>query len=114
MKLLAKKPIPSAKIAGARMSRGGEKRKPFKFRLPDGEMAQVFYTDWWGLAWPKAEFMEVCSRIRPGTKRELNTLIHEALHLISEEIDEDSVKSIADSLSEMLWNRGYRVPKRRK
>jgi hypothetical protein len=62
-----------------------------------------------GLAWPDGR---VDIDPRQGARAWLNTLIHELLHQILPEADENQVFRCANILSKHLWEQGFRKTKK--
>jgi hypothetical protein len=46
------------------------------------------------------------------TKNYMDTVVHETLHLSLPGLSEEEVARIAGDITEVLWKRGYRLPKK--
>ncbi len=51
----------------------------------------------------------VDTRVRPGTRRDLEIALHELLHLECLEMSEAEVDRIANSQARLLWALGWRM-----
>lgn len=60
----------------------------------------------YGLAWSEQMLIEVDPRQRPRCY--LDTIIHEALHLLRPDESETRVTNTAHKLADVLWRCGYR------
>jgi hypothetical protein len=60
----------------------------------------------WGEQWPGTSLIYLDPRMR--SQRYLNTLIHEMLHLFFPELNERTVRVLADKMAKEIWQRRYR------
>lgn len=60
----------------------------------------------WGLAFPHQNRIEVDPDLDDRTM--LDICIHEALHVLFEDLCEESVNNAGISISDLLWRLGYR------
>lgn len=59
----------------------------------------------WGLCWP-GNLIELDDRCRP--KFFLDSIVHEALHKIDENMNETRIKKGAKVISDLIWQLGFR------
>lgn len=58
--------------------------------------------------------IEINIKVRPGTRRDLETLLHELMHCEDWCMSEKKVKNIAASQARLLWGMGWRLKQRKK
>ncbi len=78
--------------------------KKFKY-LPD---SRTKYFGYCSDAAAKKRFIAIGKKCKPGTKLELDTLIHEMLHALGPFAGEQWVNDTAYDIAEALWQLGYR------
>ena len=54
----------------------------------------------------RLKYIEIDPRIKG--KLLLNTFVHERLHFIFPEMEEEKISELADTLEDFLWKHGYR------
>jgi hypothetical protein len=85
----------------------------FEVRLSTG-MCWVVVGDYLGLALYKDQQHIVVPPKHVNTKEYLDSLCHEVTHLSMPDASEEEVSRVSSDIAEVLWRRGYRLPKRRK
>jgi len=79
-----------------------------------GEVWQILYTRHkkgiWGQTFPYKKLIEISNRAKD--RLELDTLIHEMIHVTCPWLDEYHVEQMATEIANILWEMGYRKPKR--
>lgn len=59
-----------------------------------------------GQAHKSAKLIEIDPRLKP--KEDLETTVHEVLHVVRPELDETAVDNAGMVIANILWKRGYR------
>lgn len=79
------------------------KKLPKKIRVRERKLGREKAD---GLAWEKRALVEVDPR-QPERDR-LDTLLHEAVHILFPKLNEMQVRGVAARLTEILWKDGWR------
>jgi hypothetical protein len=61
---------------------------------------------YWGYAYPEEDRIEIDPRLR--SRRFLNTLIHEILHVLYPNDSETKISENADTITHYIWHENYR------
>jgi hypothetical protein len=61
---------------------------------------------YWGYAYPDLDKIEIDPRLR--SRRYLNTLIHEILHILYPDDSETKISNNADTITHYIWKDNYR------
>ena len=94
----------------------GGLKKDFEIKLSRGNI-NYFQGDIWGLVIPHSKTINksVFVELNHDSKEdELDTWIHETLHVARSRLSENEVKRISGDIAKVLWKVGYRLPKPKK
>lgn len=84
----------------------------FWAKLSTGEWSVIVTTDTKGVTLPCQSI--VITQKEYLSRDYLDTCVHEACHASRDDMSEAEVEKLAGDITEVLWKRGYRLPKQRK